>query len=77
MRWPWQPYPVLKEAIVNMRGDRTAFRAVVWGQRDGFLILRNARQILDAGKSVDRAMVGEVLIPLGNVEFLQTVQAVG
>ena len=74
--WFRKPYPVLKEAIVNMRGDRTAFRAVVWGQRDGYLILRNARQLLDAGKPVDRAVDGEVLVPLENIEFLQIVQAV-
>ena len=75
--WPFRRYPVLKEAIVNMRGDRTAFRAVVWGQRDGYLILRNARQLLDAGKPVDRAVDGEVLVPLENIEFLQIVQVVG
>ena len=75
--WFRKPYPVLKEAIVNMRGDRTAFRAVVWGQRDGYLILRNARQLLDAGKPVDRAVDGEVLVPLENIEFLQIVQVVG
>jgi hypothetical protein len=73
MSWLRRPYPVLKEVIVNMRGDRTAFRGVVWDRRDGYLVLRNARQLLDAGKAVDRAVAGEVLVPLDNVEFLQVV----
>ena len=73
MMWPFRRYPVLKEVIVNMHGDRTAFRGVVWDRRDGYLILRNARQLLDAGKAVDRAVAGEVLVPVDNVEFLQAV----
>ena len=71
--WPFRRYRVLQEAIVNLKGDRTAFRGVVWGRRDGYLILRNARQLLDAGKAVDRAVAGEVLVPVDNVEFLQVV----
>ena len=73
MIWPFRRYRVLQEAIVNLKGDRTAFRGVVWDRRDGYLILRNARQLLDAGKAVDRAVAGEVLVPVDNVEFLQVV----
>ena len=72
MMWPFRRYPVLREAIVNLKGGETAFRGVVWGQRDGYLVLRNAR-LLVKGKSEGTPVDGEVAVPVANVEFLQVV----
>ncbi len=67
--WPFRWYPVLREAIVNLKGGETAFRAVVWGRRDGYLVLRNARLLKGKGEAVP--VDGEVAVPLANVEFIQ------
>jgi hypothetical protein len=67
--WPFRRYPVLREAIVNLKGGETAFRGVVWGRRDGYLVLRNARLL--HGKSEPVPVDGEVAVPVANIEFTQ------
>jgi hypothetical protein len=71
VRWPWRRYPVLRECIVNLKGGETVFRGVVWGRRDGYLVLRNARLLRGKGESVP--VDGEVAVPVANVEFMQVV----
>lgn len=69
--WPFRRYPVLREAIVNLKGGDTAFRGVMWEQRGGYLVLRNARLL--KGKGEPMPVDGEVAIPAANVEFIQVV----
>ncbi|MDD5059286.1 MAG: hypothetical protein PHQ60_15625 [Sideroxydans sp.] len=72
MMWPFRaPYPVLHECLVNLKGGKTAFRGAVWRRRDGFLVLKRAVQLLDEGRPVKRPLDGELVIPEGNIEFLQ------
>lgn len=69
MTWPFRRYPVLRECIVNLKGGETAFRAVVWARRGGYLVLRNARLL--KGKGAEVPVDGEVAVPIVNVEFIQ------
>jgi len=71
--WPWRRYPALRQAIVNLKGGETALEGVVWGQRGGYLVLRNVRMLRSEGKQVNVSMSGEVAIPVANMEFLQVV----
>jgi len=63
-------YPVLQQIIVNTKTDR-AFRGVLWWKRRGYLVLRNAEMLRGKGEVVP--MDGEVVIPAGNVDFIQVV----
>ena len=71
MSW-WRPYPELKEVIVNLRSG-TAFRGVVWQRRDGWLILRQAYLIQDRDQPAGRDVDGEVLVRVGDIDFIQVV----
>ena len=63
-------YPVLRRVIVNTKTDR-AFRGVLWDRRGDYLVLRNAELVKGRGETVE--MDGEVVIPVGNVDFMQVV----
>lgn len=69
MTWSFRRYPMLRECIVNLKGGETAFRGVVWAQRSGYLVLRNARLLKGKGEAVP--VDGEVAVPIANVEFVQ------
>ena len=61
-------YPILRQVIVNTRGDE-AFKGLLWQRRGDYLVLRQASLLTGRGES--RAMDGEVAIPAGNVAFIQ------
>ena len=63
-------YPVLQQIILNTRTDR-AFRGVLWRKRRGYLVLRSAEMLRGKGETVP--MVGELVIPADNVNFIQVV----
>ena len=66
----FNPYPVLRQVIVNTRARDESFRGVLWRKRHGYLVLRNA-EMLRKGEVVP--MVGELVIPADNVNFIQVV----
>lgn len=72
MSWFFRSYPELKEAIVNLRSG-TSFRGVVWKQRDGWLVLRNAHLIQDRDQPTGRDVDGEVLVRETDVDFIQVI----
>ena len=63
-------YPTLRQVIVNTRTDR-AFRGVLWRKMRGYLVLRNAEMLKTKGEVVP--MDGEIVIELGNVDFIQVI----
>ena len=69
--WPFDRYPLARRGIVNLKGGETVFSGVLWRKRGGYLVLRNAQLLRARAESVP--MDGEVLVPLGNVEFVQLV----
>ncbi len=69
--WRWlvgDPYPVAHAAIVNLKNG-SAFRGVIWGRRDGYLMLRKAEMLKPRGEAVP--VDGEVLVHERDVEFIQ------
>jgi len=64
-------YPVLRQIIVNTRARDESFRGVLWQKRRGYLVLRNAEMLRGKGEVVP--MVGELVIPADNVNFIQVV----
>jgi len=62
----------LRQVIVNTKTDR-AFRGVLWRKRRGYLVLRQAELCKAKGETVP--MDGEVVIPAGNVDFIQVVSS--
>lgn len=65
-------YPYRETVIVNLKGGK-AFRGVLWQRTGGFLVLKNAALL---ERSSVRPVDGEVLVPFGDVEFMQIVQTV-
>lgn len=64
-------YPVLKEGIVNLKDGKTSFRAVIWGRRGGYLVLRNVTMLRPRQESVQ--VDGEVAVLERDVLFIQVV----
>jgi len=64
-------YPVLRQVIVNTRARDESFRGVLWRRRRGYLVLRNAEMLRGKGEVVP--MIGELVIPADNVNFIQVV----
>ena len=64
-------YPVLRQVIVNTRARDESFRGVLWRKRRGYLVLRSAEMLRGKGETVP--MVGELVIPADNVNFIQVV----
>jgi len=67
----FNPYPVLRQVIVNTRARDESFRGVLWRKRRGYLVLRNAEMLRGKGEVVP--MVGELVILGENVNFIQVV----
>ncbi len=68
----FDPYPLLRRVIVNLKGaESPAFRGVLWQRRGGYLVLRDAQMLRPRMEAV--TMDGEVLIPVINIEFLQVI----
>jgi len=63
-------YPILRQVIVNTRGDET-FRGLLWQRRGEYLVLRQA--VMLRGRGEGTALDGEVAIPAANVAFIQVV----
>lgn len=63
----WRPYPELKTAIINLKNG-TSFRAVIWRRRGPFMVLKNTEMLRGEGI---RALDGEVIIPMNDIEFIQ------
>lgn len=61
-------YPFAENVIVNTK-SKGAFRGVLWSQRNGFLVLRNAE--ISRGRGEWAPLDGEVVIDRANVDFLQ------
>lgn len=68
-------YPYRHMVFVNMKSGRS-FRGVLWQRTSGFLVLKHA-QIVGRGPEGGLMPVdGEVLVPFGDVEFMQVVNRV-
>ena len=65
-----QSYPFLRSVIVNTK-TKLAFRGVLWSQKGGYLVLRNAELL--KGKGEATTIDGEVLIDRANVDFMQVI----
>lgn len=68
-------YPYRETVIVNLKSGRS-FRGVLWQRTGGFLVLKHAQTI---GRGPDGGLVpvdGEVLVPFGDIEFVQVVHRV-
>lgn len=61
-------YPTKKRVIVNTKTDKS-FRGILWKQRPGYLLLKNAELLEGSGKSVP--IDGEVLVYRADVDFVQ------
>lgn len=67
--WPFvDGYPTLRQVIVNLK-DSSSFRGVLWQQRRGYVVLRNAELLKGRGEVVH--MDGEIVVATDNVAFLQ------
>ena len=65
-----QRYPVLRRVIVNLKGaEGQSFRGVLWRNRGGYLVLKNAAQLKRGGEAIP--VDGELAIPRVNIAFLQ------
>ncbi len=61
------PYPWARRVIVHTR-SKQSIRGVLWGQKGGYLILRNA-ELLEHGKAIP--LDGETVVDRSNVDFMQ------
>lgn len=63
-------YPYRETVIANLKSGK-AFKGVLWQRTGGFLVLKQAAMHMarEGWKPVD----GEVLVPFGDVEFMQVV----
>jgi len=68
MRKPWLRVAELDRVLVNLKTG-TAIAGVLWQQRRGLLILRNATLYRPDGVTND--LDGDVLIEVDNVDFAQ------
>lgn len=66
-------YPYRETVIVNLKSGK-AFRGALWQRTGGFLVLKRAEMLRP--REAPLPMDGDVLVPFGDVEFLQVVQAV-
>jgi len=64
-------YPVLQTVLVNTKTGHT-FRGVLRRKCHDYLVLVQAVMIQQVGEK-QRALMGELLIPADNVDFLQVV----
>lgn len=65
-------YPYRETVIVNLKSGR-AFRGVLWQRTGGFVVLKRAELLKERQAPVP--VDGEVLVPFGDVEFMQVVKA--
>ena len=68
----FRPYPELKTVIVNLRSG-TSFRAVVMKCAGQFVVLRNVTMMQDRDNTTRRAVDGEVIVKLADIDFMQVV----
>jgi len=66
----FRPYPVLRTVIVNLTSG-TSFRGVIWRRVGPFVVLRNAEILDDRGTPVRKAVDGEVVVKLADIDFVQ------
>lgn len=64
-------YPYRQTVIVTLKSGRS-FRGVLWQRAGGFLVLKRAEMV---GRREGGALSidGEILVPSGDVEFVQVV----
>ena len=68
----FRPYPELKTVIVNLRSG-TSFRAVVMKCAGQFVVLRNVEMLQDRDNTARKAVDGEVIVKLVDIDFMQVV----
>lgn len=68
MNWFKPRYPTLRKAIINLKTN-SSIRGVIWERKAGYLILRNAEILVSPSEGT--AVDGEVLIPEGDIHFIQ------
>ena len=68
----FRPYPELKTVIVNLRSG-TSFRAVVMKCAGQFVVLRNVTMMQDRDNTARKAVDGEVIVKLADIDFMQVV----
>lgn len=66
----FRPYIELKTGIVNLQSG-TSFRCVIWRRSGSFLVLRNVEMLQDRERSIHKAVDGEVIVKLADVDFVQ------
>lgn len=71
LRWLcwWKPPALLETVIVNLVGDETVVRGVLWQSRGAWLILKQAEALTVNEKP--QQIDGEVLIHRDRVAFIQ------
>ena len=72
MSWfNWRGYPRLETVIVNLHSG-TVFRALLYKRTGAFLVLRQVEMLSDRDSNMEpKAVSGEVLVKLVDVDFLQ------
>lgn len=64
-------YPFRRSVIVVTRTDRS-FRGVLWDQTADHIVLRGVESLVKRAEPVP--LVGELVIPRANVDYLQVVE---
>ena len=65
----WQKYPEKQNSIVNLKTN-TSFRGIIWDIRGKFMVMKNVEMMTNDGP---KALDGEVVIQLSDVEFIQVI----
>ncbi len=69
MSWFGNGYPFRYTVIVNLKSQPDAYRGILWEQRGGWLVLKNAEVLRDRSSPVP--VDGDLLIDRANVLFIQ------
>lgn len=72
MNWrQWfRKYPELRTVIVNLRSG-TSFRALVWHHAGPYMVLREVEMLQDRDNTARKAVDGEVVVKLADIDFVQ------
>ena len=64
-------YPVLREAVINLKDGETTFKATIFERRGAYLVLRNTTLL--RGRQESKPLDGEVAVLEADVLFVQMV----
>lgn len=72
MTWFGTPYPVARRVIVTSKTGQS-YRGILWERKADYLVLREPELLRERAEAL--TMVGETMIYLANVEYLQVLPA--